>query len=352
MQLTKPCPVRPLRGIALVCCVSHWSVCLLLAVLLTGCDDLGLFTKKWKPNPLGEGYGRFYDLKKYEACKAENPADINCEVFRNKRTENPEFWPYPDAPKIKWPEPAKQVYKPGMNGEEYWRALCEAEGGEFIYKTVDNVEGLYMIRPRKEERHFQPYDPFVMEDPYGHGQGDQGWRASFTFVGPIERTPPSPPKYRYVETPLVQNEIDAWERTKFDPSMTVENPSGMRFQRYFAYDRKNQKTMQMQYVDGLKSDFGYTWRGIKRPHDRELGVAGGELIVIDLKTNDILGVRRGFILGAPWPDHGEHRNFSWTGNVCPQYAHLPGHRQRNKDVDSILWFLNKVLIPGQQSNTK
>ena len=33
-----------------------------------------------------------------------------------------------------------------------------------------------------------------------------------------------------------------------------------------------------------RARYGFTWRGIKRPHDRELGIAGGELIVIDLQT--------------------------------------------------------------------
>ena len=35
----------------------------------------------------------------------------------------------------------------------------------------------------------------------------------------------------------------------------------------------------------------YVWRGITRPHDREMGIAGGELIVLDLQTNEVLGVQ-------------------------------------------------------------
>ena len=47
-------------------------------------------------------------------------------------------------------------------------------------------------------------------------------------------------------------------------------------------------------VPTLKSRYGYTWRGITRQHDRELGIAGGELIVLDRETNEVLAVRRGF----------------------------------------------------------
>ena len=43
-----------------------------------------------------------------------------------------------------------------------------------------------------------------------------------------------------------------------------------------------------------KSRYGLTWRGITRPHDRELGVVGGELIALDIQTNEVLAVRRGY----------------------------------------------------------
>src|SRR4029079_6369569 len=47
-------------------------------------------------------------------------------------------------------------------------------------------------------------------------------------------------------------------------------------------------------VDTLKSEYAYTWRGITRIKDRELGIAGGEVIVIGLATNEVLGFRRIF----------------------------------------------------------
>lgn len=73
--------------------------------------------------------------------------------------------------------------------------------------------------------------------------------------------------------------------------------------------------MAQKEVEVLQSRYGYTWRGITRPHDREFGIAGGEIIVLDLTTNEILAVRRGFIRG------GNVRNLttiSWlNGQVCP-----------------------------------
>lgn len=95
----------------------------------------------------------------------------------------------------------------------------------------------------------------------------------------------------------------------------------------------------------VQSRYGWTWRGIKRPFDREVGVAGGELAVVDLKTGEILGLRRGFVLGA----RRLGGPVGWGGgNACPEYALMPGLgevRRRNKDFDFSFWFINKVLLP-------
>ena len=45
----------------------------------------------------------------------------------------------------------KEVYRPGMTDEEYFKALCEAEAGEFVFKMVENVEGILQMRPYQAE---------------------------------------------------------------------------------------------------------------------------------------------------------------------------------------------------------
>ena len=53
--------------------------------------------------------------------------------------------------------------------------------------------------------------------------------------------------------------------------------------KYF-YPRKSQPPLVEERVAQLKSRYGFTWRGIERsPQDRELGIGGGELIVLDLR---------------------------------------------------------------------
>jgi hypothetical protein len=141
-------------------------------------------------------FGELYDPQKYLQCKIKSRGSSGCDQHALRRPENPEYWP-PGSKKIKWPAPPKEsVYRAGMSGREYFAALCKAEAGEFIYKTVENVEGIYQIRPRvPQESNPELMDRYVMEDPYGH----TGWEAAFgqhpatIFVNPPWNT------YRYFE---------------------------------------------------------------------------------------------------------------------------------------------------------
>src|SRR6185503_18165593 len=100
-----------------------------------------------------ELFGEQYDPSKYVACRTRpgNRTNSACDVYILRRREWPEYWPE-GAKKVKWPEPPKEsVYRKGMNSREYWEALCKAEAGEFVYKTVKDVEGFLLVRPRAAE---------------------------------------------------------------------------------------------------------------------------------------------------------------------------------------------------------
>ena len=90
---------------------------------------------------------------------------------------------------------------------------------------------------------------------------------------------------------------------------------------------------QMLRFSTLKSRYGYTWRGIKRPHDRELGIAGSELIIFDLQSNEILAVRRGFVRSG-----GVRNNLTGVGWLtapsCP-----------NRGLKTTPMFIQQVLNP-------
>ena len=236
-------------------------------------------------------FGQYYDPVKYHECRKKyKRSDTRCKKYRLLRDEKPPVWPYPDAPPIQWPEaPKESGYYPGISSKAYFRHLCETEAGKFVYRTVEGVEGVYQVRPRKRVGDEVNRDRYVLEDPYHQTMGEPT-EPALPFVGAG--------KFRFFETSLY--EVDR-SKSPVIPryqheSMRDKAPTWARYIRYFGYGGEWGSTpLQKEYVTELKSRYGYVWRGIKRPHDRELGIAGGELAVIDLKTNEILGLWRGFM---------------------------------------------------------
>ena len=211
--------------------------------------------------------------------------------------------------KIPNPVPEDSGYRPGMTQQEYFEHLCKNEAGEFIYKTVENVEGIFQLRPRKnvygtgELQHL-----YSMEDPYGH-YTDENENIGFQMVEPL--------KYSFFEIPVEgRRKYGFAMRELNDPSLTFESPPDAKIARYFGLGvgGASRKTMKLEFDIKVKARYGFTWRGIKRPLDREMGIGGGELIVLDLQTNQVMAVRRGY---AIW-------NRGWTYRVCPRYGYDGG----------------------------
>ena len=236
--------------------------------------------------------------------------------------------------KIPNPLPADSGYKPGMTPQQYFDHLCKTEAGEFIYKTVDNVEGLYMMRPRKETTDDELSHLYALEDPYGHVMGS-GSRPEEYFVQPAIG------KYQFLESPL---------------PLSVQVKEGVRYRRYYRDEKAhpgrdyptaiNGKFVRVPYVvavtnvPSLLSRYGYTWRGIVRPHDRELGIAGGELIILDLQTNEVLAVRR---------------SFAKTGSVRNNLTSiwwLTAGKCSKESLKTEAQFINQVLKPVTSSAVK
>lgn len=301
-----------------------------------------------KPRPPElEGYGEYYDLAKYDACVKKDRRNSRCEIYRLKRIPAPEHWPYHSKPPIKWPAPPKeQVYKPGMGPIEYWRALCKAEAGEFIYRTIPDVKSIYQIRPRPKENEYSGSDRYVREDPYGYISSESGTLDNIPWmvVGQGWASRKSPGGYPNFETPILENDIHRTRQKYFPAELFQSIPDGKPYQSYSGYSNRYIQ-MKLEYREKVSSRYGWTWRGIKRSFDRVIGVAGGELAVVDLNSGEIIALRRGFILGA----RQLGGLVGWGGgNACPEYSLMPGIgtvRRRNKDMDFSLWFINKVLLP-------
>lgn len=270
----------------------------------------------------GETPGKRFEKiikQKAEYCATHkiDPANHRCDITKLQPADPlaTEEGRFAHSIKIPNPVPGDSGYKPDMTPEQYFEHLCKTEAGEFIYKTVENVEGLYLMRSREQVNDHKLQHLYALEDPYAYSD--------------IETDAPqklfiNPPWWRYKFFEIRKSRPASSDRTE------------THYLHYFGYVQ-DKSPMNIEEASSLKSRYGYTWRGIERPHDRELGIVGGELIVMDLHANEVLAVRRGFIR------IGDVRNLTgawWLGgHVCPTYKHANAYTYE---------FLSKVLKPTSE----
>lgn len=99
-----------------------------------------------------------------------------------------------------------------MTRYQYYNKLCNLESGEFIYRSVTNVDGYYVIRPRimgaslyvgKEPNHNNAVTSEVLythrtaiEDPYGS-------QPSALHYGELFISPSKDKRYSFIEMPWI-----------------------------------------------------------------------------------------------------------------------------------------------------
>src|SRR3954465_9806375 len=183
----------------------------------------------------------------------------------------------------------KEVYKPGMTSGEYFKALCDAEAGEFVLQTAENVDGIYEMRPGADPGDYGLMHLYANEGPTGDQMGDFG-----VYIGQ-SLVQPNAGRYEFVETirvkenvPDQKHYIRYYRDASANPGKTISTRDAK------GNWKQVPNVLAQKSVDTLKSKYGYTWRGITRTKDRELGIAGGEIIIIDLSTDEVLGFRRIF----------------------------------------------------------
>ena len=177
----------------------------------------------------------------------------------------------------------------------YFKRMCETEAGEWVYRVVEDVEGVFQMRlrdPRDLVSRLREGD--VPEDLWGHSYME-ALTPHLLFVG-------SPGKYRYFENPYPDSSRGAEDSAEFR-RYTAENPD------------------EFQSVTSLASRYGYNWREISTKKDRFFGVSRGELVVLELGTAETLGKAVGF--SSPW------------GPKCPSRA----------DERYVFQFVSAVLVP-------
>lgn len=182
--------------------------------------------------------------------------------------------------------------------QQYFEHLCATEDVEVIHRRVADVDGFRLLRPRgKTEGTAPDVDRYGTEEPVGFGGlGDDNQLEGkpIDFLG--ERyVQPLYGVYRYVEFEqpgqpgrIVKVVRAAEDRKRFPYGVEANwrPPGGGAIRAPYLLARTTESSFVSRYA--------YTWRGLRRPRDREFGIAGAEFLLVDVQTNEVLGVKRTF----------------------------------------------------------
>ena len=279
------------------------------------------------------------------------------------------FWPLPETPA--WEEPATEQERkardfahsivlpdsvpkpvpfnfalarfkalvPGMPNvsEQYFKHLCDTEAGQYIFKTMENVDGFLQMRPHRRYKEIELMDPFLIESAVGlSGDAGQVYSAPFPNVhygGPIYFIQPMLGHYLWLDQPA--NDRPTYIHFYRDLSAMTFPKDGKEY-----VTGLNSRTARVPFLiaqqEKVKSDarLGYTYRGIRRKDDRNSRIAGGEMIILDLQSGEVLAV---------------YREFKWMHGKIPRLdlSRWCG-RPNSPDFDHL--FIQKVLKPKSNIN--
>lgn len=227
------------------------------------------------------------------------------------------------------PVPKDSGHRPGMTADEYFEHLCKTQAGEFIYKTVDNVEGFYFMRPPNRPAYKDLMDRFKLEDPYT----ERSYQLTIDGLPyrPAEFVNPPFSLYKYVEEP---RRLVAWQAH-----------INTQFVKFSGYRQSPARPMKIEEITSISSKYGYIWRGVRRSEDRQNRIAGSELIVIDTHSLEVVGVLRNFAMSPKMRDTPD--GIWWLNAItCSQFE----YDYRDNLGKQIYGFIKKVLRPMQEDD--
>ncbi len=275
----------------------------------------------------------------------------------------PAVFPNPKAPPFRYPEAKPQTHGLDLSrlevgvADAYFKWLCENEAGTWIYRSVSNVDGVFAMRNRPRYVYpglWERWDRYYVEDPWGEIQtteaqqtGGENWflmpRATLRGA-PVGYDPYDPAEgYEFYERPVLPKEAKKYPGFKFlrfkrlwplepsygsdykepwygrpqPPSPEARPKDARRPGQVIVYSTPDESSERITYpkpepTNTIQSRYGFFWRGIERtPFDRPLGIGGGEEFIVDLKTNEMLALRREFVR-IPGGKPSRDNKLDWT----------------------------------------
>ncbi len=241
---------------------------------------------------------------------------------------------------------ALQSFKSPDVAKQYFKHLCDTEAGEYVFKTVDHVEGIFQMRPRGKVMDTPiDFDRYALEEPTGVGWSSDEGRDDLVYERYIQ---PMYGQYTFMERPNYDDPstlIRAVREINRFPPRGKSNGHSTSIQVSEGFSPRIFELPWMiryQQVTQRKARYGYTWRGIKREKDRRYGIAGGEFLIIDLETKEILAVKRRFKLSGYNKSRG---SAIWWGNARPCESEITYRKRGAPSMRTIPPFIKSVLKP-------
>ena len=224
--------------------------------------------------------------------------------------------------------------------------------GETIKQTVQNVDGVVWMKWRTHDVK-DVYDQFKLFDPFGrdcwgedcierlltlpeqNGRFEREVKQRKGRFRWVESTDPADGQvYRYagVMTPRPMWTPAAIERYRQKTGLELDDDSY-----WFKTERRPLQRFTARYA--------ITWDDISTREDREHWIAGGSLKVIDLKTNEVIAERVGYMMDRGLGNRGGHRQ-PWAfaeQYACPEFQKIgPSDDRRSRGAEG-RFFVVRVL---------
>jgi hypothetical protein len=182
--------------------------------------------------------------------------------------------------------------------------------GEKIYRTVEGVEGLLLMKARPKEINFS--DQYSLSDPYG---ADCWGDSCITDLLKVSQG-------NEKNLSLAQQQQDGftWIDANIDAKTT-------RHTGVIRMDQPHRISLQ-QIQATANARYGLTWDDISTKQDRDFWIAGGQLRIIDLETNQVIAERRGYMMDSAQGNQIGGRS-PWAfayDNACPSFPKVSDGR--------------------------
>ncbi|MBI5107178.1 MAG: hypothetical protein HZA62_00380 [Rhodocyclales bacterium] len=222
-----------------------------------------------------------------------------------------------------------------VKAEAMFAERCK-KSGEFIHRTAENVEGVFLMKIRPKEINYG--DQFKMDDPYGNDSGGETYIKTF-FSGFYKRSSPPPSGYRYVDA------TDPKDGERYRYTGRIDQP-WLRDKRYGEWVREF--VLDKVSAPGEAPRYGVTYDDISTRDEREYWIAGSSLKVIDLKTNEVMAERIGYMMdrGQGNTNGGRSPWLLAARNACPAFRSASGIPPIQTDQTRM--FVVKVLHPNKE----